>query len=105
MKITNNNQNLSQILRTIETAEENRRDVNKSSSQAHISAADRVDVSREAYMKASVHKATEAVNAAPDIDWTRIAQLKQDIANGSYRPDMDVLAQRMISDEAFLSMF
>jgi flagellar biosynthesis anti-sigma factor FlgM len=105
MKITNNNQNISPILRTNETAEETRRDVNKSSSQAHISAGDRVDVSKEAYMKASVHKAMEAVNAEPDVDWTRVSKLKQDIANGAYRPDTDVLAQRMLEDELFLSLF
>lgn len=64
---------------------------------------DWIDVSGEAKMKALIHKATEAAIAAPDIDLKRVDALKKAIADGSYSPDLLMVAEKMIEEDLFFT--
>ena len=54
-----------------------------------------------------IQKATEAVNSAPDIRIEKVAQIKDQIANGSYSVSSEQLAEKIleniITESNFLS--
>ena len=51
-----------------------------------------------------VAKAMEAARSAPDIDEAKVARFKSAIQNGSYKPDADKIADRLV-DEHLASAF
>jgi negative regulator of flagellin synthesis FlgM len=45
-----------------------------------------------------IQKATEAVNAAPDIRIEKVNQIKEQIANGTYKVSSEQLAEKIIEN-------
>jgi negative regulator of flagellin synthesis FlgM len=45
-----------------------------------------------------IQKATEAVNASPDIRIEKVNQIKEQIANGTYRVSSDHLAEKILEN-------
>jgi negative regulator of flagellin synthesis FlgM len=67
-------------------------------SQSHISStggAEHIAISSKAK---DIQKATEAVNASPDIRIEKVSQIKEQIANGTYGVSSDQLAEKILEN-------
>ncbi len=67
---------------------------------APVSAADRVTLTDSARQ---LQRLAEAVAAAPDFDAARVAELKEAVGRGEYRPDAQRVADRLIALERELA--
>jgi|GEM_PF-6962019 len=103
MKIMENGQNVNQVMTAQSAIASNASDVNEMSSSASVISNDKVNVSEEAILRARVHQAVEAVKASPEVDLDRVTALKQAIADGSYSPDFNKVAEKMIEEDLFLT--
>lgn len=70
---------------------------------APSSSPDQVVLSDEAIRMALLTKAQDVAMKSSDVDMTKVAALKQAIADGSYKPDYDKVAERILEEEAILS--
>jgi negative regulator of flagellin synthesis FlgM len=68
-------------------------------SAGNISSGDKVELSPEAKM---ISQAIKAVEALPDVRENKVAEIRERIANGTYRIDGKEVAEKMIK-ESFLN--
>lgn len=103
MKITENGQNVNQIMQVQSAMINETSDVNELSGSASVISNDKVNVSEEAVMRARAYQIVEAVNSSSEVDYDRVNALKQAIADGSYSPDFNKVAEKMIEEDLFFT--
>lgn len=66
-------------------------------------ASDQVSLSQEGIDRARYERALSAVMQAPDVDESKVADLKQAIADGTYNPPAKDVAQKMMDEWTFFA--
>jgi negative regulator of flagellin synthesis FlgM len=59
------------------------------------SASEQVNLSSKAR---DIQRAAEVVRSTPDIRTDRVNKIKKEIENGTYKPDSDVIAEKILKD-------
>lgn len=68
--------------------------VQKSGGQG-TSAGEQVSLSSKAR---DIQRATEVVRSSPDVRTEKVSKIKKEIESGTYKPDSDVIAEKILKD-------